>query len=298
MIAARHLWFISLVLTSICSSSHPSSTQMSHSSSHLEYSYGKGASDLRAQALSPTVDGARAALQSFYFAFNHRSIEALESIWADDPLISLNNPVGGIIRGLPDIRALYARIFDGPAQVWVELYDIVEYASTDTVVFAGRERGEFLRDGTKVALHIRTTRIFRYLGADRGWRQVHHHGSIDDAGELARYQRAVRGESTPSAPLVFVLNIRDSDTYREYRERIAPIMSRYGVGVRAEYQVAATLHSVTSEQQAAGEDQVNRLAVFQFPTEAVREAFFKDPEYLAAKPLLERATLNITKLVP
>jgi hypothetical protein len=44
-----------------------------------------------------------------------------------------------------------------------------------------------------VPLAIRTSRFFQYFGPELGWRQVHHHGSIDDAEALDRYQRAVRG---------------------------------------------------------------------------------------------------------
>ena len=95
--------------------------------------------------------------------------------------------------GRDEIRELYRRIFAGPAQVWVELHGLVEYFTTGTVVFAGRERGEFVRDGQTVPLAIRTTRIFQYFGPESGWRQVHHHGSIDDPEALACYQRAVRG---------------------------------------------------------------------------------------------------------
>jgi hypothetical protein len=37
---------------------------------------------------------------------------------------------------------------------------------------------------------IRTSRWFKL--ADGRWRQLHHHGSIEDADLLARYQLAVR----------------------------------------------------------------------------------------------------------
>lgn len=50
------------------------------------------------------------------------------------------------MRSLDDIRAPYQRNFTGPAQVWVEFYDVVEYVGQDTVVFASRERGEFTTD--------------------------------------------------------------------------------------------------------------------------------------------------------
>jgi hypothetical protein len=158
----------------------------------LSRTYGRAAIDRQVQAREPTLEGARAALECFYFAFNQRSLETLEAVWAQGPLISLNNPLGGIMRGLDDIRVLYQRIFDGPAQVWVEFHDIVEYVGQDTVVFTGRERGEFTRDGRTIPLAIRTSRVFQYFGGQLGWRQVHHHGSIDDPEALAQYQRAVR----------------------------------------------------------------------------------------------------------
>lgn len=159
----------------------------------LSRTYGRGAIDRRVEAREPTVEGARAALECFYFAFNRRSLDALDAVWAQGPLISLNNPLGGIVRGLEDIRALYQRIFGGAAQVWVEFYDAVEYVGQDTVVFAGRERGEFTHEGRTIPLAIRTSRVFQYFGGQLGWRQVHHHGSIDDPEVLAQYQRAVRG---------------------------------------------------------------------------------------------------------
>jgi hypothetical protein len=48
--------------------------------------------------------------------------------------------------------------------VWVELWDIVEYVGHDTVVFAGRERGEFTQDGRTIPLEIHTSRVFQYFG--------------------------------------------------------------------------------------------------------------------------------------
>lgn len=158
----------------------------------LEKTYGRESADRRAEALAPGLDGARAALETFYFAFNTRSLEALTAVWAPDPTVSLANPLGGLLVGADGITALYRRIFEGSARVWVEYHDVTEYASDGGVLFVGRERGEFRTERDGVLLAIRTTRFFRFL--DRaGWRQVHHHGSIDDATLLARYQAAVRG---------------------------------------------------------------------------------------------------------
>lgn len=154
--------------------------------------YGRDAQDRLAEAAAHTIGGARAALETFYFAFNRGSAEKLRAVWLADPLVQLNNPLGGVLRGLDSIGDLYAGIFDGPARVWVELWDIVEFALGDAVVFAGRERGEFVLGDSQVPLAIRTSRVFAFAPGV-GWRQVHHHGSIDDPGLLARYQAAVQG---------------------------------------------------------------------------------------------------------
>lgn len=72
-------------------------------------------------------------------------------------------------------------------------HDIVEYASSEMIVFAGRERGTYEHGGSSFPLDIRTTRIFLYAPARGGWRQIHHHGSIDQPEHLAQYQQAVLG---------------------------------------------------------------------------------------------------------
>ncbi len=141
----------------------------------------------------PTIEGATAALKTFYHALNGRSLDLFRQTWLDDPLIQLNNPIGGIRRGIEPISAVYARLFEGPVRVQVELHDIVEYASSEMVVFAGRERGTYEHGGSSFPLDIRTTRIFLYAPACGGWRQIHHHGSIDQPERLAQYQQAVLG---------------------------------------------------------------------------------------------------------
>ncbi|MEK7717119.1 MAG: nuclear transport factor 2 family protein [Pseudomonadota bacterium] len=65
---------------------------------------------------------------------------------------------------------------------------------SETLFYAvGRERGYFERDGKRLDLAIRTSRVFRKL--DGRWQQVHHHGSMEDPTLLERYQKAVRGEA-------------------------------------------------------------------------------------------------------
>ena len=162
---------------------------------HSQHSYGRAAINRINQTNRYSIDGARALLESFYYAFNHRNMDVFSQVWANDALIQLNNPLGGILRGYEPIANLYQGIFTGPANVWVELSDIVEYQSNDMVVFAGREHGEFTKGEISVSLSIRTSRIIQWLGTDVGWKQTHHHGSIDDSKLLAEYQQAVRGKS-------------------------------------------------------------------------------------------------------
>lgn len=101
----------------------------------------------------------------------------------------MDNPLGGIKRGWPDISAVYQRIFNGPAQVYVEYYDYTIHAFNEVFYAVGRERGFFRMDGHQIDLAIRTSRIFRKAG--RTWRQTHHHGSIEDPKLLSSYQKAV-----------------------------------------------------------------------------------------------------------
>jgi len=159
---------------------------------HLDVTFGLDARDRLTDAARPGHEGALAALESFYFAFNQRDLDVFRRIWTADPLAQLNNPLGGILRGGDAITALYDKVFHGPARVSVTFGDIVEYSGEDHAVFAGRETGEYrVGDSPAVPMSIRTSRYFQYENGR--WVQVHHHGSIDDAEALAAYQAAIRG---------------------------------------------------------------------------------------------------------
>lgn len=149
----------------------------------------------QAAALKPGLDGALATLEGFYHGLNERDLSTLASVWAPVDQIQLNNPVGGISRGPEAIQALYSAVVSGRVRVQVAFCDAVGYATADSLTFAGREEGHYLIDGAEVPLSIRTTRCLLYL-PDVGWRQVHHHGSIDDASALSAYQRAILGDAS------------------------------------------------------------------------------------------------------
>jgi ketosteroid isomerase-like protein len=131
------------------------------------------------------------ALSEFYQALNRRDLELMADNWAQTDEAVMDNPVGGIKRGWGEIKEVYAQIFSHPEPFWLELHDYSYHEAGEVFYVVGQERGEYRSGGEVLRMSIRTSRVFRLI--DRKWRQVHHHGSIDDAELLGRYQRAVRG---------------------------------------------------------------------------------------------------------
>ncbi len=131
------------------------------------------------------------ALVQFYCAFNTGNMAMMAANWALTDEIAMDNPLGGIKRGWPAIEAVYEVIFEGQAEVYVEFYDYTIHETSEAFWAVGRERGYFRAGGRELPLAIRTSRIFRKNGGR--WRQVHHHGSIEDPQQLAKYQAAVLG---------------------------------------------------------------------------------------------------------
>lgn len=155
----------------------------------LDDVFGRDARDRSEQVQRAGFEGAVAALETFYAAFNGGDLSLLRSVWNDDDLVRLKNPLGGVLEGREQITDLYDTIFAGPAEVWVELRDVVAYELGEAVVFSGREFGEFTRSAETVPLEIRTTRVMHW--ADGRWSHVHHHGSITDTATLQSYRAAV-----------------------------------------------------------------------------------------------------------
>lgn len=135
--------------------------------------------------------GPLAALSDFYRAFNGRDIDGVMANWDDDDGISMDNPLGGIKRGRKEIAEAYRRIFNSPAKVYVEFYDYTLHEGGGMFYAVGRERGSFAKGGVTIDLAVRTSRIFRRT--EKGWRQVHHHGSIESPLLLDAYQKVVAG---------------------------------------------------------------------------------------------------------
>ncbi|WP_349960430.1 nuclear transport factor 2 family protein [Rhizobium sp. ZPR3] len=135
--------------------------------------------------------GALDTLIGFYRAFNAGDLDALAANWADGDRPSMDNPIGGIRRGWPSIRDGYAKLFGGKAKVLVTFHDFTSQGGDDWHLFVGREKGSCVTADKSIELRIRTTRWFTRI--DGVWRQLHHHGSIEEPALLAAYQEIIFG---------------------------------------------------------------------------------------------------------
>lgn len=133
------------------------------------------------------------ALAEFYCAYNKHDLALMEKNWLASTDVVMNNPLGGIRRGWPEIRQLYERIFASPASVHVEFYDYTIYDCETGFLALGRERGTSHTPKGSLDLQTRTSRF--YVLFEGRWRQFHHHGSIDDPKMLQLYQAAIRKPS-------------------------------------------------------------------------------------------------------
>ena len=133
-------------------------------------------------------------LNEFYAGFNDRDVARCMENWANTDDVIMCNPIGGMRKGWNTIAQGYQRIMQGNTRVYVELYDYQLSKCEDMFFVVGRERGyaqHNIEDSTGdkeqcLELAIRTSRVFQKLNGI--WRQVHHHGSIDEPSLLNQYQ--------------------------------------------------------------------------------------------------------------
>ncbi len=131
------------------------------------------------------------ALAQFYKALNGRDIQLMEQNWVASPDAAMDNPLGGIMRGWPNIRAVYERLFAVNGDYRFEFWDYTLHRTNEVFLVVGRERGRLETERGVLDFAIRTTRLFAREGS--GWRQLHHHGSIDEPEMLSKYQKLVLG---------------------------------------------------------------------------------------------------------
>jgi hypothetical protein len=125
----------------------------------------------------------------FYKAFNQRDLKLMKNVWLNSDEASMNNPVGGILRGWENIKMVYDKIFNGKAKVYVEFYDFTVHSTGTMFIVTGRERGFFEKENIKIDLAIRTSRVF--IKENEDWKHIQHHGSIDNPDLLKKYQDAI-----------------------------------------------------------------------------------------------------------
>ncbi|GFO64046.1 YybH family protein [Geomonas paludis] len=131
------------------------------------------------------------ALSQFYEALNSRDMELMSQNWLQGDEAAMDNPLGGIKRGWEEIRSVYERLFGSTSNYYFEFYDYTLHDAGELFYVVGRERGTFKTGDIVLQMRIRTSRIFRLINGQ--WRQVHHHGSIEEPELLASYQQAVLG---------------------------------------------------------------------------------------------------------
>jgi ketosteroid isomerase-like protein len=137
------------------------------------------------------------ALIDFYAAFNARDLDGLAANWEQGDVPSMDNPMGGIRRGWKSISEGYMKLFGGPGIVQVTFHDFSSQGGDDWHLFVGREFGTCTTPVEQMDVRFRTTRWFTRRGGT--WRQLHHHGSIEEAGMLAAYQKIVLGTALGEA---------------------------------------------------------------------------------------------------
>lgn len=72
------------------------------------------------------------------------------------------------------------------------------------------------------------------------------------------------------------LTVTDEETYRQYREAMAPLLAAHGGGFRYDFVVGKVLKSESDHP-------INRVFAIYFESSARKDAFFAHPDYLAIK---------------
>lgn len=129
------------------------------------------------------------ALAEYYRAFNSHDLKLMRQNWDATEDASLYHPLGGLRRGWEEIGAIYELIFSGPAGVMVEFQDFAIHRFGDCFLAVGIERGVLRTLKEVLDFRVRTSRTYAWRAGR--WKQIHHHGSIEEPELLSCYQSMV-----------------------------------------------------------------------------------------------------------
>ena len=129
------------------------------------------------------------ALALFYRALNDRDLNTMERSWDHSPDVCSITPLAEVIRGWPEIRREYERLFTGPMRISAEFYDYSIHLTGDLSYAIGRQRGRATVGESTVRRTGRATTLFQRT-ADGTWKLVHHHLSVD--GRIHRWRFSAR----------------------------------------------------------------------------------------------------------
>jgi len=130
------------------------------------------------------------AIEQFYKAFNSKDMKLMQDNWLASEDIIMNNPLGGIKTGWSEISEVYKRIFLDKVDIQLEFYDYHIHDMDGGFYVVGRERGKISLGDKSLDLKIRTSRIFKLVEDE--YKQVHHHGSIENPQLLEQYQNLLK----------------------------------------------------------------------------------------------------------
>lgn len=157
---------------------------------------------------------AQGVLVEYYRAFNGQNMELLELNWIDSEEASMNSPHGGQQRGWKSISRVYDQLFRLIAKPSIELNDIAFHENGETFLCIGRELIRFQRGDIAFEVSARSSRWFKHMYGR--WRQVHYHGSIDNANQLQAFQSWANAESYPAIPTVDRLELSSVKPYEKH----------------------------------------------------------------------------------
>lgn len=117
------------------------------------------------------IDAVLAANRAFYDAHEQRDLDAMSAVWEHSPTVVCVHPGWPIVRGWPQVRETWRRIFAGPGR---NQFILTNATGSIRGTTAWVTLDENLMDRANTGT-IAATNVFVRNGAD--WKMVLHHGS-------------------------------------------------------------------------------------------------------------------------